>query len=51
MEKRPKLHRDLNPLNGVFWPNFVPYPMGLVARDFLSQIWKIEIFVLWNRGT
>ena len=43
--------RDLNPVNGVFWPNFVPYPMGLVARDFLIQILKIEIFVLWNRGT
>ena len=43
-------YRDLNPLNGVFWPNFLPYLMGLVARDFLSQIWKIEIFVLWNRG-
>ena len=33
-----------------FRPNFVPYPMGLVARDFLSQIWNIEIFVPWNGG-
>ena len=35
-------YRDLNPLNGVFWPNFVPYPMGLVARDFLAKFGKLK---------
>ena len=38
--------RDLNPLNVVFRANFVPYPMRLNARDFLSHIWNIEIFVI-----
>ena len=42
---------DLNPLNVVFRANFVPYPMRLNARDFLSHIWNIEIFVLWKGGT
>ena len=39
-----------DPLNVVFRANFVPYPMRLNARDFLSHIWNIEIFVLWKEG-
>ena len=41
----------LSPLNGVFCANFIPYPMGRDARDFLSQFWNIEIFALWNGGS
>ena len=43
--------RDLNPLNVVFCANFVPYPTRLNARDFLRNIWNIEIFVLWKGAT
>ena len=34
----------LTPLNGIFQANFAPWLQEGIARDFLSQVWKIKIF-------
>ena len=49
MGKRPKSIL-FEPPKWLFCVNFVTYPMRLNARDFLSHIWSIEIFVLWKGG-
>ena len=37
---------NLNPLNGLFYGNFIPYFLGADARDILAQFWGVEYFVL-----
>ena len=41
---------DLNPLNGLFYVNFIAYPLGADARDILAQFWGVENFVLGLGG-
>ena len=41
---------DLNPLNGLFYANFIAYPLGADARDILAQFWGVENFVLGLGG-
>ena len=35
---------DLNPLNGLFYANFIAYPLGTDARDILAQFWGVQNF-------
>ena len=41
---------DLNPLNGLFYANFIAYPLEADARDILPQFWGVENFVLGLGG-
>ena len=41
---------DLNPLNGLFYANFIAYPLGADARDILAQFWGVQNFVLGLGG-
>ena len=37
---------DLNPLNGLFYANFIAYPLGADTRDILAQSCGVQSFVL-----
>ena len=42
---------DLTPLNGLFYANFIAYPLGADARDILVQFWGVQNFVLGLGGS
>ena len=42
---------DLNHLNGLFYANFITYPLGADARDILARFWEVENFVLGLGGS
>ena len=42
---------DLTPLNGLFYANFIAYPLGADARDILAQFWGVQNFVLRLGGS
>ena len=42
---------DLNPLNGLFYANFIAYPLGADARDILAQFCGAQNFVLGLGGS
>ena len=42
---------DLSPLNGLFYANFIAYPLGADARDILAQFWGVQNFLLGLRGS
>ena len=46
--KTAKIRRfvDFNPLNGLFYDNFIAYLLGADATDILAQFWEVENFVL-----
>ena len=37
---------DLNPLNGLFYANFIAQPLGADAKDILVHFWGVKNFVL-----
>ena len=41
---------DLNPLNGLFYANFIAYPLGADVSDTLAQFWGVKNFVLGLGG-
>ena len=42
---------DLNPLNVLFYANFIAYPLGADARDILAQFWGVQNFILGMGGS
>ena len=42
---------DLNLLNGLYYANFIAYPLGADVRDILSQFWGVKNFVLGLGGS
>ena len=42
--------RTFEPLNSLFYANFIAYPLGADARHILGKIWGVKIFVLGQGG-
>ena len=42
---------DLNPLNDLFYANFIAYSLEVDARDILAQFWGVQNFVLGLGGS
>ena len=43
--------RSFDPLNVLFYANFIAYHLGADARHILGKIWGVKIFVLGQGGS